>query len=98
ALDVTPPDQFVHRLIEHLGLRRQQLFAASGDVVERLRDLARMGQLAERYVQIAPQSTARDFARWMVTLAEAGGSPDGKVEAVPFAPGGAGPDASTASD
>jgi DNA helicase-2/ATP-dependent DNA helicase PcrA len=92
ALDVTPPDQFVHRLIEHLGLRRQQLFAASGDVVERLRDLARMGQLAERYVQIAPQSTARDFARWMITLAEAGGSPDGKVEAVPFAPGGAGPD------
>lgn len=98
ALDVTPPDQFVHRLIEHLGLRRQQLFAASGDVVERLRDLARMGQLAERYVQIAPQSTARDFARWMVTLAEAGGSPDGKVEAVPFAPGGAGPDAGPASD
>lgn len=98
ALDVTPPDQFVHRLIEHLGLRRQQLFAASGDVVERLRDLARMGQLAERYVQIAPQSTARDFARWMATLAEAGGSPDGKVEAVPFAPGGAGPDAGPASD
>lgn len=93
ALDVTPPDQFVHRLIEHLGLRRQQLFAASGDVVERLRDLARVGQLAERYVQIAPQATARDFARWMVILAEAGGSPDGKVEAVPFAPGGAGPDA-----
>ncbi|MBF6618722.1 MAG: ATP-dependent helicase, partial [Patulibacter sp.] len=98
ALDVTPPDQFVHRLIEHLGLRRQQLFAASGDVVERLRDLARMGQLAERYVQIAPQSTARDFARWMITLAEAGGSPDGKVEAVPFAPGGAGPDAPTSTD
>lgn len=98
ALDVTPPDQFVHRLIEHLGLRRQQLFAARGDVVERLRDLARMGQLAERYVQIAPQATARDFARWMVTLAEAGGNPDGKVEAVPFAPGGAGPDANAAAD
>ncbi len=98
ALDVTPPDQFVHRLIEHLGLRRQQLFAATGDVVERLRDLARIGQLAERYVQIAPQATARDFARWIVTLAEAGGSPDGKVEAVPFAPGGAGPDADDGND
>lgn len=93
ALDVTPPDQFVYRLVEHLGLRRQQLFGTSGDVVERLRDLARVGQLAERYVRIAPQATARDFARWMVTLAEAGGDPDGKVEAVPFAAGGAGPDA-----
>jgi DNA helicase-2/ATP-dependent DNA helicase PcrA len=87
ALDVTPPDQFVHRLVEHLGLRRQQLFGADGDVVERLRDLARVGQLAERHVRIAPQSTARDFARWMVTLAEAGGDADGKVEAVPFAAG-----------
>lgn len=91
ALDVTPPDQFVHRLIEHLGLRRQQLFGASGDVVERLRDLARVGELAERHVRIAPQSTARDFARWMITLADAGGDPEGKVEAVPFAVGGAGP-------
>lgn len=87
ALDVTPPDQFVHRLVEHLGLRRQQLFGAGGDVVERLRDLARVGQLAERYVRISPQATARDFARWLITLAEAGGDPDGKVEAVPFAAG-----------
>lgn len=87
ALDVTPPDQFVHRLVEHLGLRRQQLFGAGGDVVERLRDLARIGQLAERHVRISPQATARDFARWLITLAEAGGDPDGKVEAVPFAAG-----------
>ncbi|MEV4420207.1 ATP-dependent DNA helicase [Patulibacter sp. NPDC049589] len=87
ALDVTPPDQFVHRLIEHLGLRRQQLFGEGGDVVERLRDLSRVGQLAERHVRIAPQATARDFARWLILLAEAGGDPDGKVEAVPFAAG-----------
>jgi len=92
ALDVMPPDQFVHRLVEHLGLRRQQLFGATGDVVERLRDLATVGRLAERYVRIAPQSTARDFARWMITLADAGGDPDGRVEAVPFAAGGTGPD------
>ena len=37
ALDTTRPDLFVHRLIERLGLRRQQLFAAQADVVERLR-------------------------------------------------------------
>ncbi|WP_210491321.1 ATP-dependent DNA helicase [Patulibacter sp. SYSU D01012] len=98
ALDVTPPDQFVHRLVEHLGLRRQQLFGASGDVVERLRDLARVGQLAERYVRIAPQATARDFARWMITLAEAGGDPEGKVEAVPFAAGSDDPDGDALAD
>ncbi|MGE4427532.1 MAG: ATP-dependent helicase [Solirubrobacteraceae bacterium] len=92
ALDVMPPDQFVHRLIEHLGLRRQQLFGDTGDVVERLRDLASVGRLAERYVRIAPQSTAREFAGWMITLADAGGDPEGRVEAVPFAAGGTGPD------
>ena len=90
ALDVTPPDQWVHRLIEHLGLRRQQLFGAGADVVERLRDLARVGELAERHGRIAPHATARDFARWMVTIAEAGGDPEGKVEAAPFSTGGAG--------
>lgn len=101
ALDVTPPDQFVHRLIEHLGLRRQQLFGEGGDVVERLRDLARVGRLAERSVRIAPQSTARDFARWLILLAEAGGDPDGKAEAAPFAAGmdgGPGGDAADAGD
>ncbi len=32
----TRPDLFVHRLIDRLGLRRQQLFSAQADVVERL--------------------------------------------------------------
>ena len=44
------PDLYVHRLIERLGLRRQQLFAAQADVVERLRALARFGELAAAYV------------------------------------------------
>ncbi|MDX8152717.1 ATP-dependent DNA helicase [Patulibacter brassicae] len=84
ALDVLPADQFVHRLIERLGLRRQQLFGAGGDVVARLRDLARVGELAERHGRIAPRASARDFARWMVLLAEAGGDAESKVEAAPF--------------
>ena len=37
ALDSARPDLYVHRLIERLGLRRQLLFAASVEVVERLR-------------------------------------------------------------
>ena len=47
ALDTTRPDLFVHRLIDRLGLRRQQLFAAQADVVERLRR-ARAARRARR--------------------------------------------------
>ena len=49
-IDTMRPDLYVHRLIERLGLRRQQLFAAQADVVERLRALARFGELASAHV------------------------------------------------
>jgi DNA helicase-2/ATP-dependent DNA helicase PcrA len=74
ALDTTRPDLFVHRLIERLGLRRQHVFAAQADVVERLIGLARVGELAAAYVRRDPQATPREFARWFVAVAEAGGS------------------------
>ena len=61
ALDTTRPDLFVHRLIDRLGLRRQQLFAAQADVVERLVSLARLGDLASAYVRRAPQATPREL-------------------------------------
>ena len=44
-VDTIRPDLYVHRLIDRLGLRRQQLFAAQADVVQRLRALARFGEL-----------------------------------------------------
>ena len=72
ALDTTRPDLFVHRLIDRLGLRRQQLFAAQADVVERLRSLARFGDLAAAHVRREPQATTRDFARYIAAVAEAG--------------------------
>jgi DNA helicase-2/ATP-dependent DNA helicase PcrA len=72
ALDTTRPDLFVHRLIERLGLRRQQLFAAQADVVERLVTLARFGELAGQYVRRAPQATPREFARYAAAVADAG--------------------------
>ncbi len=72
ALDTARPDLFVHRLIDRLGLRRQQLFAAQADVVERLVSLARLGDLATAYVRRAPQATGRDFARYVAAVAEAG--------------------------
>jgi DNA helicase-2/ATP-dependent DNA helicase PcrA len=72
AIDTSRPDLYVHRLIERLGLRRQQLFAAQADVVERLRALAHFGELAAGYVRRAPQATAREFARSVAAVADFG--------------------------
>lgn len=72
ALDTSRPDVYVHRLIERLGLRRQQLFAAQSDVVERLRALADFGELAAAYVGRSPQATPREFARSVTAVAEFG--------------------------
>ncbi|HEX5194012.1 MAG TPA: ATP-dependent DNA helicase [Solirubrobacteraceae bacterium] len=72
ALDSSRPDLYVHRLIERLGLRRQQLFAAHPDVVARLRALARFGELAGSYVTRLPQATAREFAVSIAAAADYG--------------------------
>jgi len=72
ALDTTRPDLFVHRLIERLGLRRQQLYAAHTDVVERLRNLAKLTELAAAHGRRAPQATAREFAVYLAAVADAG--------------------------
>ncbi len=71
TLDSERPDLFVHRLVDRLGLRRQQVFSARADVVERLVDLARFGELASSYAQRAPHATPRDFARYAAAVAEA---------------------------
>ncbi len=72
ALDSSRPDLYVHRLVERLGLRRQLLFAASTEVVERLVNLAKFGELAADYLRRSPQATAREFARSIAAVAEAG--------------------------
>lgn len=72
ALDSSRPDLYVHRLIERLGLRRQQLFAAQSDVVERLRALAGFGELAAAFVGRSPQATPREFARSIAAVADFG--------------------------
>jgi DNA helicase II / ATP-dependent DNA helicase PcrA len=72
ALDSSRPDLYVHRLVERLGLRRQLLFAATTEVVERLQNLARFAELAANYVRRAPQATAREFARSIAAVADAG--------------------------
>jgi DNA helicase-2/ATP-dependent DNA helicase PcrA len=72
TLDSSRPDLYVHRLVERLGLRRQLLFAATTEVAERLVNLAKFGELAAAYVRRSPQATAREFARSIAAVAEAG--------------------------
>ncbi|HUB76824.1 MAG TPA: ATP-dependent helicase, partial [Solirubrobacteraceae bacterium] len=72
SIDTMRPDLYVHRLIERLGLRSQQLFAAQPDVVERLRALARFGELASAHVTRSPQATSREFARSIAAVADYG--------------------------
>jgi DNA helicase-2/ATP-dependent DNA helicase PcrA len=72
AIDTSRPDLYVHRLIDRLGQRRHQLFAAQADVVERLRALASFGELAATSVRRSPQLTAREFARSITAVADVG--------------------------
>ncbi|MGH2877163.1 MAG: PD-(D/E)XK nuclease family protein [Solirubrobacteraceae bacterium] len=72
TIDTLRPDVYVHRLIERLGLRRQSLFTAQADVVERLRALASFGELASAHVARVPQATPREFARSVSSVAEFG--------------------------
>ena len=72
TIDTTRPDLYVHRLIDMLGLRRQQVFAAQADVVERLRALAHLGELASAYVRRSPNATAREYARQLAAVADFG--------------------------
>jgi superfamily I DNA/RNA helicase/RecB family exonuclease len=72
AIDSARPDLYVHRLIERLGLRRHQLFAAQADVAERLRALAALGELATEHLARSPLATPREFARSVSALADVG--------------------------
>src|SRR5919106_1624541 len=72
AFESMQPDAFVHRLIERIGIRRQQLFASQADTAERLANISKLVDLASAYVRRYPQGTPRDFARYLTAVAEAG--------------------------
>jgi DNA helicase-2/ATP-dependent DNA helicase PcrA len=72
AFEDRRPDAFVLRLIERIGLRRQQVFATQADTVERLRNIAKLSELATAYMRREPQATARDFSRYLAAVAESG--------------------------
>jgi DNA helicase-2/ATP-dependent DNA helicase PcrA len=72
AFEEMPPDRFVHRLIERIGLRRQQVFKAQADTVERLVNIAKLADLSAGFVRREPGASSRDFARYLAAVAEAG--------------------------
>src|SRR5215207_7016841 len=72
AFEDRRPDAFVMRLIERIGLRRQQVFATHADTVERLRNIAKVSELATAYMRREPHATARDFTRYLAAVAESG--------------------------
>ena len=72
AYEEMPPDLFVHRLVERIGLRRQQVFAAQADTVERLVNIAKLSELATRFMRREQGASARDFTRYVAAVAEAG--------------------------
>ncbi|MGZ5323637.1 MAG: ATP-dependent helicase [Solirubrobacterales bacterium] len=76
AMGELATDVFVRRLIERVGFRRQRLFAAHPEAVERLRNLSRLGELAAVWARREPGGTNRDFVRYIVAVSEAGVSPE----------------------
>jgi DNA helicase-2/ATP-dependent DNA helicase PcrA len=72
AFEDMRPDAFVHRLVERIGLRRQQLFTAEAETVERLVNIAKLADVAAGYLRREPAGTTRGFARYLAGVAEAG--------------------------
>ena len=72
AFEDRRPDMFVLRLIERIGIRRQQVFATQADTVERLRNIAKLPELATAYMRREPHATPRDFARYLAAVADSG--------------------------
>ena len=87
AFESMRPDAFVHRLVERIGLRRQQLYATQADTAERLRNIARISELAIGYLRREPDATVRDFVRYLAAVAEAGVREDEELAASPAFPG-----------
>lgn len=71
AIDSERGEAFVAGLIERLGLRRRQLFAADEqDVEERIAGLASLCELAEGFGRMTPGASARELATHLTTVAE----------------------------
>jgi DNA helicase-2/ATP-dependent DNA helicase PcrA len=97
AIDSERAEAFVAGLIERLGLRRRQLFAADEqDLEDRIAGLASLCELAKGFERASPGASARELAAHLTTVAarpalEPGPErPTFEAPAEPTAPEGAG--------
>ena len=72
AFDDMRPDLFVHRLIERIGLRKQHLFNARSESLERLVNIAKFADLAAAWAARRRGRSSRDFAEYLTAVAAAG--------------------------
>jgi DNA helicase-2/ATP-dependent DNA helicase PcrA len=72
AFDEMRAELFLNRLVERIGLRKQQIFLAERESLERLLNVAKFVELAASWSRRNPGGTAREFARYIVAAAEAG--------------------------
>jgi DNA helicase-2/ATP-dependent DNA helicase PcrA len=71
AFEDMRPDLFIHRLIERIGLRKQYLFSASTESLERLVNIAKFAELAAAWVRREPGRSSRDFAAYVSAVSQA---------------------------
>ena len=67
GLDTVPPDVFIARLIELLGMRGRPLLAPE-DAAEQRASLERLRELAVDFVRREPRSTPRELARHLAAV------------------------------
>ena len=79
------PEVFLRRLIERVGIRRQNLFAASPETAERLASLSRLADFAADWTRRRPTGSCREFIAYIAAVAEAGERFDSR--SVPLSPG-----------
>jgi DNA helicase II / ATP-dependent DNA helicase PcrA len=59
------------------------VFATHADTVERLRNIAKLSELATAYMRREPQATPRDFTRYLAAVAESGLREDEMISPTP---------------
>src|SRR5207244_12673238 len=70
AFEEMRPDLFVHRLIERIGLRKQYLFSASTESLERLVNIAKFTELTTARVRRHPGRRSRDYAAYVSAVSQ----------------------------
>jgi DNA helicase-2/ATP-dependent DNA helicase PcrA len=66
-LDTLPPDRFLGRLVDRLGMRARPLLAGD-DAGEQRASLDRLCAVGEEFVREHPRASARDLARHLATV------------------------------